>query len=206
MCTTKLWWWWWWRGIGGAREKLMLGKGNQGMKSGVATDRIRPMARPLLHSMCEHSPPIESVVLGKQRARHFPSADFKDDNYWTSGNRVQTIAPTLSISHTWCRQNQRGRTLHKQSRGLWSLLAGWVLQEVCEWNRLAGSQSTCFATRRKRTRYIFSHFRQFLRLLLDQTTQFVKPAAQLERSCFQAVYQPQLEILQGLLESIFVKI
>ena len=112
--------------------------------------------------MCEHSPPIESVVLGKQRARHFPSADFKDDNYWTSGNRVQTIAPTLSISHTWCRQNQRGRTLHKQSRGLWSLLAGWGLQEVCEWNRLAGSQSTCFATSRKRTRYIFSHFRQFL--------------------------------------------
>ena len=141
----------------------MLGKGNQGMKSRVATDRIRPMAPPPLHSMCEHSPPIESVVLGKQRARHFPSADFKDDNYWTSGNRVQTIAPTLSISHTWCRPNQRGRTLHKQSRGLWSLLAGWVLQEVCEWNRLAGSQSTCFATSRKRTRYIFSHFRQFLR-------------------------------------------
>ena len=43
-------------------------------------------------------------------------------------------------------------------------------------------------------------------LLLDQTTQFVKPGAQLERSCFQTVYQPQLEILQGLLESIFVKI
>ena len=43
----------------------MLGKRNQGMKSRVATDRIRPMAPPPLHSMCEHSPPIESVVLGK---------------------------------------------------------------------------------------------------------------------------------------------
>ena len=43
-------------------------------------------------------------------------------------------------------------------------------------------------------------------LLLDQTTQFVKPGAQLERSCFQAVYQPQLEILQGLVESKFVNI
>ena len=179
----------------------MLGKGNQGMKSRVATDRIRPMAPPLLHSMCEHSPPIESVVLGKQRARHFPSADFKDDNYWTSGNRVQTIAPTLSISHTWCRQNQRGRTLHKQSRGLWSLLAGWAGSRRCASETDWQAAKAPVLPRGERGLVTFSPISDnFSDLLLDQTTQFVKPAAQLERSCFQAVYQPQLEILKGLLE------
>ena len=78
-----------------------------------------------------------------------------------SGIRGQTIGPTLSISHTRCPQSEIN-WLHKQSCKqslkvwFWSVLAVCGLRRVADWRSAKPSVLP-------RTRYIFSHFRRFLR-------------------------------------------
>ena len=139
---------------------LLLGKGNQSMKPRVATDRIRPMARP--HSMCENCPPIDErkCCPAETKGRHFPPPVliFKMIIIGASGIRRQTIVSTLSISHTWCPQSETN-WLHKQSCEQSLKVWFWSVLAACggaDWQSAKPSVLP-------RSRYIFSHFRRFLR-------------------------------------------
>ena len=82
-----------------------------------------------------------------------------------SGLRLQTMGLTLSISHTWCPQSETEINWLQKTQ-LWKIAESMVL--ICFGRWSFSSQTDWQSAKpsvlpRRRSRYIFSHFRRFLK-------------------------------------------